>query len=155
MRVQILGFLFALLMACASQAETPSGMPLIALTIVSDGGALKTNLTAELAATPQERSKGLMFRTELADNRGMLFDFKETRSVSMWMKNTPLSLDMIFTDDRGKVLYVARNTVPYSEEIISPGVPVYAVLEVKAGTAHRLKVKPGDRLITAIFGAGG
>jgi uncharacterized membrane protein (UPF0127 family) len=155
MRVQILGFLFALLMACASQAETPSGMPLIALTIESDGGALKTDLTAELAATPQERSKGLMFRTELADNRGMLFDFKETRSVSMWMKNTPLSLDMIFTDDRGKVLYVARNTVPYSEEIISPGVPVYAVLEVKAGTAHRLKVKPGDRLITAIFGAGG
>ena len=155
MRVQILGFLFALLMACASQAETPSGMPLIALTIVSDGGALKTNLTAELAATPQERSKGLMFRTELADNRGMLFNFKETRSVSMWMKNTPLSLDMIFTDDRGKVLYVARNTVPYSEDIISPGVPVYAVLEVKAGTAHRLKIKPGDRLITAIFGAGG
>ena len=155
MRVQILGFLFALLMACASQAETPSGMPLIALTIESDGGALKTDLTAELAATPQERSKGLMFRTELADNRGMLFNFKETRSVSMWMKNTPLSLDMIFTDDRGKVLYVARNTVPYSEEIISPGVPVYAVLEVKAGTAHRLKVKPGDRLITAIFGAGG
>jgi uncharacterized protein len=155
MRVQILGFLFALLMACASQAETPSGMPLIALTIESDGGALKTDLTAELAATPQERSKGLMFRTELADNRGMLFDFKETRTVSMWMKNTPLSLDMIFTDDRGKVLYVARNTVPYSEEIISPGVPVYAVLEVKAGTAHRLKVKPGDRLITAIFGAGG
>ena len=155
MRVQILGFLFALLMACASQAETPSGMPLIALTIESDGGALKTDLTAELAATPQERSKGLMFRTELADNRGMLFNFKETRSVSMWMKNTPLSLDMIFTDDRGKVLYVARNTVPYSEEIISPGIPVYAVLEVKAGTAHRLKVKPGDRLITAIFGAGG
>jgi len=155
MRVQILGFLFALLMACASQAETPSGMPLIALTIESDGGALKTDLTAELAATPQERSKGLMFRTELADNRGMLFNFKETRSVSMWMKNTPLSLDMIFTDDRGKVLYVARNTVPYSEDIISPGVPVYAVLEVKAGTAHRLKIKPGDRLITAIFGAGG
>ena len=155
MRVQILGFLFALLMACASQAETPSGMPLIALTIESDGEGLKTDLTAELAATPQERSKGLMFRTELADNRGMLFDFKETRSVSMWMKNTPLSLDMIFTDDRGKVLYVARNTVPYSEDIISPGVPVYAVLEVKAGTAHRLKIKPGDRLITAIFGAGG
>ena len=155
MRVQILGPLLALLMVCTAQAETPSGMPLIALTIESDGGALKTDLTAELAATPQQRSKGLMFRTELADNRGMLFDFKETRSVSMWMKNTPLSLDMIFTDDRGKVLYVARNTVPYSEDIISPGVPVYAVLEVKAGTAHRLKVKPGDRLITAIFGAGG
>ena len=154
MRV-IAALFFSLFIAATAAAETPSGMPLVALTIESDGGALKTDFTAELAATPAHRAKGLMFRTELADNRGMLFDFKETRSVSMWMKNTPLSLDMIFTDDRGKVLYVARNTVPYSEEIISPGVPVYAVLEVKAGTAHRLKVKPGDRLITAIFRAGG
>jgi len=66
-----------------------------------------------------------------------------------------LPLDMIFSDDRGRVLYVARNTVPYSEEIITPGIPVYAVLEVKAGTAHRLNIKIGDRLIAAIFGAGG
>jgi uncharacterized membrane protein (UPF0127 family) len=116
---------------------------------------MRTDFMAELAATPEERAKGLMFRTELAQDRGMLFDFKQTRSVSMWMKNTPLSLDMIFSDDKGVVLFVARNTVPYSEEIITPGVPVYAVLEVKAGTAHRLNIKPGDRLLTAIFGTGG
>ena len=92
-----------------------------------------------------------MFRTELADNRGMLFDFKQTRSVSMWMKNTPISLDMIFSDEKGMVLYVARNTVPYSEEIITPGMPVYSVFEVKAGTAHRLNIKPGDRLLNPNF----
>ena len=132
-----------------------SGLPTVPLTVESNKGKMRTDFIAELAATPAHRAKGLMFRSELADNQGMLFDFKETRNVSMWMKNTPLSLDMIFTDDRGKVLYVARNTVPYSEDIISPGVPVYAVLEVKAGTAHRLRIKPGDRLITPIFGAGG
>ncbi len=62
---------------------------------------------------------------------------------------------MIFSDDKGVVLYVARNTVPYSEEVITPGVPVYAVLEVKAGTAHRLNIKAGDRLLNTIFGTGG
>ncbi|WP_119391662.1 DUF192 domain-containing protein [Taklimakanibacter lacteus] len=151
----ITAFFFSFFIVTIAAAETPSGMPLVALTIESDGGALKTGFTAELAATPAHRAKGLMFRTELADNRGMLFDFKETRSVSMWMKNTPLSLDMIFSDDHGKVLYIAHNTVPYSEDVITPGVPIYAVLEVKAGTAHRLKIRPGDRLITPIFGAGG
>ena len=151
----VLAFLFAFIVFSTAFAETPSGMPVVTLTIESNDGATRTEFIAELAATPQHRASGLMFRTKLADNHGMLFDFKETRSVSMWMKNTPLPLDMIFSDDRGRVLYVARNTVPYSEEIITPGIPVYAVLEVKAGTAHRLNIKIGDRLIAAIFGAGG
>ena len=128
-------------------------MPLIALTVQGKDGATKGDFTAELAETPEHRAKGLMFRTELADNRSMLFDFKETRSVSMWMKNTPLSLDMIFTDDKGAILYIARDTVPFSEDIISPGMPVYAVLEVKAGTARRLRIEPGDRLVTPVFKA--
>ena len=155
MRTAVLAFLFVLVAVSTVFAETPSGMPLVALTIESNHGATRTDFVAELAATPKHRASGLMFRTELADNHGMLFDFKETRSVSMWMKNTPLSLDMIFSDDGGRVLYIARNTVPYSEDIITPGMPVYAVLEVKAGTAHRLNIKPGDRLITPIFGTGG
>jgi uncharacterized membrane protein (UPF0127 family) len=155
MRSAVLAFLFAFVVFPTAFAETPSGMPVVALTIESNDGATRTEFVAELAATPQHRASGLMFRTKLADNHGMLFDFKETRSVSMWMKNTPLPLDMIFSDDRGRVLYIARNTVPYSEEIITPGIPVHAVLEVKAGTAHRLNIKIGDRLIAAIFGAGG
>lgn len=151
MRTVVIAFLFVIAAVSAGFAETPSGMPLIALTVQGKDGATKADLTVELAETPEHRAKGLMFRAELADNRGMLFDFKESRSVSMWMKNTPLSLDMIFTDDRGVVLYIARNTVPYSEAIITPGMPVYAVLEVKAGTAHRLGIGPGDRLVTPIF----
>lgn len=155
MRALFLAFLFVLAAVSGPKAETSAELPTVALTVESNGGQTRTKFVAELAATPQDRAQGLMFRTELADDRGMLFDFKQTRSVSMWMKNTPLSLDMIFSDDQGKVVYVARNTVPYSEEIITPGVPVYAVFEVKAGTAHRLNLKPGDRLLNGIFGSGG
>jgi uncharacterized membrane protein (UPF0127 family) len=150
-------FAFLVMLAAAADlsAETPSALPTVPLTVESDSGRMRTDFTAELAATPEHRAKGLMFRTELADDHGMLFDFKQTRSVSMWMKNTPVSLDMIFSDDRGVVLFVARNTVPYSEEVITPGVPVYAVFEVKAGTAYRLRIRPGDRLLNPIFGPGG
>jgi uncharacterized membrane protein (UPF0127 family) len=155
MRAIFLAFLFLFAAASGLKAETQAMLPTVLLTIESNGGKMRTEFMAELAATPEERAKGLMFRTELAQDGGMLFDFKQTRSVSMWMKNTPVSLDMIFSDDRGVVLFVARNTVPYSEEIITPGVPAYAVLEVKAGTAHRLNIKPGDRLLAAIFSAGG
>ena len=154
MRSALLAFLFLFAAIPGPAAGTPD-LPTVPLTIESNGGRMRTDFTAELAATPEHRAKGLMFRTELADDRGMLFDFKQTRSVSMWMKNTPVSLDMIFSDDKGNVLYVARNTVPYSEEIISPGMPVYAVFEVKAGTAYRLNIKPGDRLLNRIFGTKG
>jgi uncharacterized membrane protein (UPF0127 family) len=155
MRAALLAFVFVLAAVSGLKAETSVELPTVPLTLESDNGKMRTDFVAELAATPKDRATGLMFRTELADDRGMLFDFKQSRSVSMWMKNTPLSLDMIFSDDKGRVVYVARNTIPYSEEIISPGVPVYAVFEVKAGTAHRLKVKPGDRLLNPIFGSGG
>jgi uncharacterized membrane protein (UPF0127 family) len=155
MRAALLAFLFAVAVVSSIRAETSSGLPTVPLTVESNKGKTRTDFIAELAATPADRAKGLMFRSELADNRGMLFDFKETRSVSMWMKNTPLSLDMIFADDKGIVLYVARGAVPYSVEIITPGMPVYAVFEVKAGTASRLNIRPGDRLLNAIFGTGG
>ena len=155
MRAVLLSFLFMLVAVSGLEAETQAELHTAPLTIETDGGKTRTAFIAELAVTPEERAKGLMFRTELAQDRGMLFDFKQTRSVSMWMKNTALSLDMIFADDNGVVVFVARNTVPYSEDIITPGQPVYAVLEVKAGTAHRLNIKPGDRLLNTIFGTGG
>ena len=128
MRAVLLAFLFLFVAASALEAETQATLPTVPLTIESNGGKMRTDFVTELAASPDERAKGLMFRTELAQDAGMLFDFKQTRSVSMWMKNTPLSLDMIFSDDKGMVLYVARNTVPYSEEIITP--PMSALLPV-------------------------
>lgn len=105
----------------------------------------------ELAVTPEERSKGLMFRRELPAGQGMLFDFGPETPVSMWMRNTYVSLDMIFIHADGRIARVAENTVPLSETIVPSGAPVKAVLEVVAGTARRLGIAPGDRVAHRIF----
>lgn len=105
----------------------------------------------ELAVTDEERAKGLMFRKELPEGRGMLFDFKREQDVSMWMRNTYVSLDMIFIRGDGRILRIAENTEPLSERIISSGGPVRAVLEVVAGTARKLGLAPGDRVGHPIF----
>jgi uncharacterized membrane protein (UPF0127 family) len=107
----------------------------------------------ELAVTPDERSKGLMFRRELPPGRGMLFDFEGEGPVAMWMRNTYVSLDMIFIRADGRIARIAENTKPLSEEIIPSGTPVKAVLELVAGTAKRLGIAPGDRVAHRIFRA--
>jgi uncharacterized membrane protein (UPF0127 family) len=108
--------------------------------------------SVELAKTKEEREKGLMFRKELPDGRGMLFDFSPQQDVSMWMKNTYVSLDMIFIQADGRILRIAENTEPMSERIISSGGPVKAVLEVVAGTARKEGIAPGDRVAGPLFG---
>ncbi|MCC6948857.1 MAG: DUF192 domain-containing protein [Bradyrhizobiaceae bacterium] len=105
----------------------------------------------ELAATTEERSKGLMFRRELPAGQGMLFDFSGEGPVAMWMKNTYVSLDMIFIRADGRIARIAENTEPLSETTIPSGAPVKAVLEVVAGTAKRLGIAPGDRVAHRIF----
>jgi uncharacterized membrane protein (UPF0127 family) len=76
----------------------------------------------------------------------MLFLYPDTRPVEFWMKNTPLSLDIIFVREDGTIARIAENTTPMSEDLISSGEPVRAVLEVKAGTMRQLGVTIGDRL---------
>jgi uncharacterized membrane protein (UPF0127 family) len=105
----------------------------------------------EMAATPEEQAKGLMFRRELPDRQGMLFDFKREQPTSFWMKNTYVPLDMIFIRADGRILNIAENTVPLSEALVSSGGPVRAVLEVIAGTAKKLGIAPGDRVTHPIF----
>ena len=80
-----------------------------------------------------------MFRKELPDGHGMLFDFKPDQDVSMWMKNTYISLDMIFIRGDGRILRIAENTEPMSDRIIPSGGPVRAVLEVIGGTAQEIR----------------
>ena len=101
----------------------------------------------ELAVTPEEWELGLMGRTSLGDDEGMLFDFGAERSISMWMKDTPLSLDMLFINDQGKIVAIAQETVPYSEAIITAPRPVRYVLEVKAGQAAIWGVKVGSDMV--------
>lgn len=105
----------------------------------------------EVMRTDSERAKGLMFRRYMAEDRGMLFDFKTEQTVTMWMRNTFIPLDMIFIGKDGRIVGVAENTEPMSERIIPSGAPALAVLEVNAGTAARLGVKAGDRVRHALF----
>ena len=105
----------------------------------------------EMAIAPEEQAKGLMFRRELAEKQGMLFDFHREQPTSFWMKNTYVSLDMIFIRADGRILRIAENTVPLSEALVPSGGPVRAVLEVVAGTAKKLGIVPGDRVTHPIF----
>src|SRR5262249_53356400 len=107
--------------------------------------------TVEIAVTDQERQQGLMFRRELPEGRGMLFDFKQDQNVTMWMKNTFIPLDMIFIRADGRIQRIAENTEPESTRIIAAGAPVRAVLEVIAGTAKKLGIRAGDRVAHPLF----
>jgi uncharacterized membrane protein (UPF0127 family) len=102
--------------------------------------------SVELALTPADRATGLMNRQSMAATHGMLFRFDQTRQVLMWMKNTPLPLDMVFINEAGFVAGIAAQTTPFSETVIpSPG-PVRYVLELNAGTAARHGIRAGDRV---------
>ena len=100
----------------------------------------------ELAVTDEERSRGLMYRRSVPESYGMLFDFKRDQEVTMWMRNTYVSLDMIFIQSDGRIRRIAENTETESDKIISSGGPVRAVLEVVAGTAKKLGIVAGDRV---------
>lgn len=108
--------------------------------------------TVEMALTGEQSARGLMFREQLGSDEGMLFDFRRDQIVTMWMRNTILSLDMIFISRDGRVATIAERTTPFSEAQISSRVPVRAVLEVPAGTAQRLSIRPGDRVRNVTFG---
>ncbi len=105
----------------------------------------------EIAENDAERAKGLMYRKELLEGKGMLFDFKREQDVSMWMQNTYIPLDMLFIRGDGRILTIAENTEPMSTRIVSSGGAVRAVLEVIGGTVRKLGIAPGDRVAHPIF----
>jgi uncharacterized membrane protein (UPF0127 family) len=107
--------------------------------------------SVELAVTDEERSRGLMFRRSVPESYGMLFDFKRDQEITMWMRNTYVSLDMIFIQSDGRIRRIAENTETESDKIIPSGGQVRAVLEVAAGTARKLGIEAGDRVATPIF----
>ncbi|HEY5379902.1 MAG TPA: DUF192 domain-containing protein [Pseudolabrys sp.] len=119
------------------------------LEIVSKSGVHA--FTVELADNDAAREKGLMFRKELPEGRGMLFDFHADAPVSFWMENTYIPLDMIFIRGDGSILRIAENTTPLSTKIVPSGGPVRAVLEVIGGTARKMGIAPGDKVASQIF----
>jgi uncharacterized membrane protein (UPF0127 family) len=138
----VLAFIVSAPPAARAQAFEP-------LTIVTASGPQRFEV--EVARNDADRQQGLMFRRSLAPDRGMLFDFARREPVSMWMKNTYISLDMLFIRADGTVARVAENTEPLSTRVIESGEPVLGVLELVAGTARRLGIKQGDRVEHPVF----
>lgn len=139
---------FAVLAALAASARAAD---MNTLEIVSRSGVHVFQV--ELAVNDAERAQGLMYRKELPEGRGMLFDFQREQEVAFWMKNTLIPLDMIFIRADGRILRIAENTTPLSEQTIPSGGPVRGVLEVIGGTARRLGIAPGDRVAHPFFSA--
>lgn len=107
--------------------------------------------SVEIADNDAERARGLMYRKELPEGQGMLFDFHREQEVSFWMQNTYIPLDMVFIRADGRILRIAENTEPLSTKLIPSGGPVRAVLEVIGGTTRKLGIAPGDRVASPIF----
>jgi len=134
---------------CAFVGSSGQAASVQSLEIVTKSGVQV--FSVEMATTEQEKETGLMYRKELPDGKGMLFDFSPEQQVSMWMKNTYISLDMIFIRADGRILRIAESTEPLSTKIISSGGPVKGVLEVIAGTAQKYGIAPGDRVAHPLF----
>jgi uncharacterized protein len=128
----------------AAAGQSAAGLEQITLCVTS---AAKTHsFTVEAARTSAEQAKGLMFRTALPDNAGMIFPFPEPRIASFWMKNTVIPLDIIFVRADGTIESIAANTVPYSMTPVVSGEPVSAVLELRGGLAAELGIVAGDKV---------
>ena len=140
----------AAMLAVAPSLAQVAHFPTAELTIVTAKGPHK--FTVELATTPPQLEQGLMFRQSMAADSGMLFDFKAPQPAMMWMKNTLIPLDMLFVDGQGRIINIHERAVPGSLETIGSGAPVRAVIELNGGTASRLGIRPGDRVLFPIFG---
>jgi len=133
----------------AALSENAQISKLEPVTVASDASV--TMFTAEIADTEELRKRGLMFRHLLPEDKAMLFDYGNPRPVAMWMKNTNISLDMLFIREDGTIAAIAENTVPQSLDTISVQEPVRGVLEMAAGTVKRLGLRPNDRVYHRIF----
>jgi len=146
-----LGSLALLVLALSVPSETVRAAGEQTVEIASKTGV--HSFTVEVVDNDADRAKGLMYRRELPEGRGMLFDFRRDQEVSFWMQNTYIPLDMIFIRGDGRVLRIEENTEPLSTRMIPSRGPVRAVLEVIGGTSRKLGIAPGDRVAAPIFRA--
>ncbi|NEW86359.1 DUF192 domain-containing protein [Rhodopseudomonas sp. WA056] len=148
-RLRWFGLLAVAIMLCGIAARGALAAQIQALEIVGKTGVHV--FSVEIATTDKEREVGLMYRKNLPEGQGMLFDFRPEQQVSMWMKNTYIPLDMIFIRGDGTIHRIAENTEPMSTRIIASGGPVAGVLEVAGGTAKKLGIAAGDRVAHPLF----
>ena len=136
--------------AGAQYVEPLSAFPQSLLSIRTLGGKV-INFKIWSADTPRREEQGLMFVHQMDQHAGMLFVFPENRQVTMWMKNTYISLDLLFMNRSGKIDYIAARATPLSLDIIGPPGSEFAVLELNGGTAQRLGIKVGDTVRHSSF----
>lgn len=155
---QWLGAALLLLAACSphpggeSQASTPtaparhaiSGLLVIPLAVTS--GERKRTFRVEVASSDAEQERGLMFRTAMGEDEGMIFPMQPARQAAFWMKNTVIPLDIIFIGRDRRILNIAANAVPYDETPLPSAGPASGVLELNGGRAAALGIKPGDKV---------
>ncbi len=135
-----------------AQQPVPPAVSFEKSSLVIDTGGGPLTFEVELALTPDQQQRGLMFRQKLGAKEGMLFDFGSPQPLSFWMANTLIPLDMLFIDGDGKIVRIHTNAEPLSTRAITSGVPARAVLEINGGASRLLGIKPGDVVRHAVFG---
>lgn len=149
------GLFFAFAVSAPAMAQDAAQPTLEQSELTIHSGDAEHVFTVELANDPEEVATGMMFRTEMAPDAGMLFDLGAPRGVTFYMKNTLIPLDMLFIDSDGEILAIAENAEPLSLRLIDPGFAVKAVLEINGGQAASLGIEPGDRIDHPVFSSDG
>lgn len=137
--------------AATAQESGAAGQTAATVAVTIDSGSGSHVFTVETAKTVEEQARGLMYRTDLKPDGGMLFwpyppDGAAPREANFWMKNTPTPLDIVYIRGDGTIAHIAENTVPFSEDPIPSREPVGAVLELVGGRTSELGISEGDRV---------
>ena len=146
----LLAIVAALVLVAAGHAKA-AAVTFEEMPLSIDATSGRFDFQVELAVSAEQRGLGLMFRENLAEDRGMLFDFGSPQRASMWMRNTYVPLDMLFIDADGRITQIAADTQPLSDTVIASRESVRAVLELRAGVTAKLGIEPGDRIIHPMF----
>jgi len=149
---QVAIYIFSILIFACPVISMAAQLPTDSERLVIETRNGPVAFSVELALTADDRATGLMNRQSMPADHGMLFKFDQTRQVLMWMKNTPLPLDMIFIDADGVVARIAEDTTPFSETIIPSVAPVRYVLELNGGTAAKRGIAAGDQVRHRVIG---
>lgn len=135
-----------ILSVSSAWAEGPMRLAVDASPLVIKTAKELVSYDVEVARSSDERSQGLMFRRDFPKKRAMLFVFPRSQYISMWMQNTPLPLDMVFVDKKGRVASITTGAVPFSTDIISSSVNVNYVIELNAGQVGEKSIAVGDHV---------
>lgn len=141
----LLGLAVPVAAFAANESDKAMILPVDSAELIIEAGSGELRFSIEIADDARERSAGLMFRTRMNDDHGMLFVYENSRPLSFWMKNTPMPLDLVFIGADGRIVDILKGE-PYSLAPITATAPAQFVLELKAGTAEKAGIADGDRV---------